>query len=149
MEFAADNEKAKQAEGEGQSQLFFGVGEYIFALNLDSLVRVVDLSSDSEKEKSGREIDLRKFFRVENEDNPISGREGFRIDLKIGNQDYGLRVDTVFGIRDFQLAIPLDFPGALRNEDNQAISGFLFDGKDMICKLDAEKLIKSSDKGLI
>ncbi len=137
----AAEEKALKAERGELNYLYFKVGDYSFALNIDSLVRVLDLSTVGYREEGEKQLDLRKILVSEGQADSKSGGGGFQIDLKMQIGEYSILVDSVLGIRNFQLAVPLDFPGALRNEKNQAIRGLFFDGEKMICELDAEKLV--------
>lgn len=142
MKFASESEISGQARQEAGNFLFFGVGEFVFALNLDYLVRVVDLSSEKGDGQVKAEIDLRSLLKIKSYAYSADGGEGFRIEMKSESGYYGLLADAIFGIKDFMLALPLEFPKALRNEENEVISGFFFDGHYMISILDPEKIFE-------
>ena len=125
-----------------QAHLVFRLGGYSFALDIRSVAKIHDLAAGTEVPAWGEELDLARYFGVEEE-----SRRPFRVDVSVGDQAWCFRADAVEDIQGFGLAVVLAFPPMLRTEENRAIQGFFFDGLRFIHQVDAAAIMSSARFG--
>ncbi len=105
--------------------LCFQAGGYFLAVSLDQILQVREISGDEEDV-----FDLSKY---------LSGRESegnYLLEINVGGEKRNILVEKIEPIRDFNLAIWLNFPEIMRNEKNRVIKGFFFDGMRIFSLID-------------
>ena len=122
-----------------QAHLVFRLGGYSFALDLRNVVKIHDLAAGTEVLTWGDEVNLARYFGVEEE-----ARRPFRVDVLVGDRSWCFGADAVEDIQGFGLELALAFPPMLRREENRAIEGFYFDGLRLIHQLEAGAIMDSA-----
>ncbi len=119
-----------------RSYLPFLAGGYYLAVNLSQLLRVVERIEEPEPEV----FNLSQYLAGKGE------KARYYLEILAGGKKRFIAVDEIEPVKDYQLALWLDFPKIMRRRENQAISGFFFDGMKMIALIDFEKFNFGSEK---
>ena len=121
---------------EAGAYLPFSAGGYHLAVDLAQLLRVVEKTEELKPEV----FDLSKF---------LSGEEGkvkYYLEILAQGKKRFIGVDEIEPVKDYQLALWLDFPRIMRRKENRALSGLFFDGIKMVALIDFEKFDFGSEK---
>jgi len=120
---------------EGRQLLVFKVGEYSLALPLNVLRKVYDAQGLPPRSPGSRVLDMYQITGASAGASP-----GYWIEMEVGERRYLMPVESVEEIRELSLAVPLDYPDALRREETSFVKSLYFDGLRMIAEISPEEL---------